>query len=81
LIENFLVKNSNTIIIRDFNINKFSFTNYTLFRNPISTVLVNLHADYLNLKQVNNITNSYNGILDLVIKNSTAGSIHALIVH
>lgn len=74
-----MLKNSikNFLIIGDFNVNEFSVTDYTLFRNPISTTLVNFYIDYLNLKQVNNITNSHNGILDLIFSNSTFDSMHA----
>lgn len=79
LIEHFLVKYSikNIIIVGDFNLNEFSTSDFTLFRNPISSVLVNFYIDYLNLKQVNNIFNNHKGILDLIFTNSTADSIHS----
>lgn len=67
LVENFVINNStiNILVIVDFNLNKFSVTDYTLFKNPISNILINCYDNYDNLKQINNVTKSHNGILDL----------------
>ena len=58
------------LIIGDFNVSGFSSTDYTLIKDPNSNVIISSFINYLNLKQVNNIYNFGNDILDLILTNN-----------
>jgi hypothetical protein len=57
----------NVLIIGDFNLSGFPWSDYALYSDPIANVFIQSYLCYLGLKQVNNVCNFRNDILDLVV--------------
>lgn len=77
IVENFYINFSidQILIIGDFNLNKFSSSDYSFFTNTSSHFIVNSYINYLNLNQVNYVKNNHDSILDLIFMDINIDSI------
>jgi hypothetical protein len=67
----------NVLIIGDFNLSGFPWSDYSLYNDPVANVFIQSYLFYLGLKQINNVSNFRNDILNLVLTNTNIDIIRA----
>ena len=54
------------LLIGDFNLSGFPWSDYALCNDQIGNIITQSYLNYLGLKEVNNVVNTSNDILDLI---------------